>query len=126
MSNFAKFDVRKWPTVYVNLKGSPKDVEEFEDYLQGFDMLYEKKRKFNLIVDASNLGKMSMYYVTRQAFHMHSSESKARKYVDRIGIVIVTKKITQLLNILFSMKKPACEVKIFKNIADAESWVFNR
>ena len=54
MTDFAVFDVSKWPNVHIKLTGVPENLEEFEDYLEGFDLLYGKKKKFNLIIDSSD------------------------------------------------------------------------
>lgn len=123
MTDFAVFDVSKWPDVYIKLSGVPENLEEFEDFLEGFDLLYGKKRRFNLIIDSSDIGNVSMYYIARQAFHMHRNEEKTREYVGKVALVITTDFMTTLLNTLFSLRKPACKVEIFKSIEEASEWV---
>ena len=59
MTEFAVFDVGRWPIVNVKLSGVPEDMIEFEDYLKGFDLLYEKKREFSLIIDSAEIGAIS-------------------------------------------------------------------
>lgn len=123
MTDFAVFDVSNWPVVHVKLTGVPEDLEEFEDYLSGFDLLYDKKRQFNMIIDSTNIGNVSMYYIARQAFHMHNNEDKTNKYVNKVALVVTTDFTTTLLNALFSMRKPVCETELFKSVEEAKEWV---
>ena len=123
MTDFAVFDVKKWPDVHIKLTGVPQNLEEFEDFLEGFDLLYGKKRKFNLIIDSSDIGNVSMYYISRQAFHMHINEENTKKYVGKVALVITADFMTTLLNTLFLIRKPVCKVEIFKSVGDAEEWV---
>ena len=120
MTDFAVFDVSSWPIVHVKLTGVPEDLEEFEDYLSGFDLLYGKKRRFNMIIDSTKIGNVSMYYIARQAFHMHSNENKTKEYVDKVALVVTMDFVTKLLNTLFSMRKPACNTQIFKSVEEAK------
>ena len=126
MTDFAVFNVSNWPVVHVKLTGVPEDLEEFEDYLTGFELLYGKKRRFNLIIDSTDIGNVSMYYIARQAFHMHSNEEKTNEYVDKVALVVTADSVTTLLNALFSMKKPICETEVFNNICDAKKWIINK
>jgi hypothetical protein len=123
MPDFAVFDVSKWPVVHVKLTGVPEDLEEFEDYLSGFDLLYGKKRRFNMIIDSTDIGDVSMYYIARQSFHMHSNEDKTKEYVDKVALVVTADFTTTLLNALFSMRKPVCETELFKSVEEAKEWV---
>ena len=123
MSEFAIFDVSKWPTVNLKLSGSPESLEEFEDYLSGFDLLYNKKKKINMVIDATDIGNVHLYYIARQAFHMHANELNTKKYVNKIALVVTSKITTKLLNSLFSMRKPVCSTKLFKTIGDANTWI---
>jgi len=123
MTDFAVFDVSKWPNVHIKLTGVPENLEEFEDYLEGFDLLYGKKKKFNLIIDSSDIGNVSMYYIARQAFHMHSNEEKTKEYVGKVALVITADLMTTLSNVLFSIRKPVCKINTFKSVEKAEEWV---
>jgi len=44
MSKFAIFDVKEWPVVKIEYNNIPKDLTEFEDYLKGFNLLYQQNR----------------------------------------------------------------------------------
>lgn len=125
MTEFAVFDVGKWPIVNVKLSGVPEDMIEFEDYLKGFDLLYEKKRKFSLIIDSTEIGAISAYHIARQAFHMHSNENNTKKYVKKVALIITSDSIRKLLNGLFQMRSPVCEVEIFKCLDDCYQWIKN-
>ena len=125
MTEFAVFDVGKWPIVNVKLSGIPEDMTEFEDYLKGFDLLYERKRKFSLVIDSTDIGSISAYYIARQAFHMHSNEDNTKKYVKKVFLIITSVSVRKLLNGLFQMRKPVCEVEIFKCLDDCHQWIKN-
>jgi hypothetical protein len=121
--DFAVFDVKTWPIVTVTLEGEPQDSEEFEDYLSGFDLLYEKKRNFSLLIDATNIGTVQPFYVIRQAFHMHQKETETKKYVKKVALIITNDFAVKLLNTLFAMRKPVCKTEIFKNTREAKEWL---
>ena len=125
MTEFAVFDVGRWPIVNVKLSGVPEDMIEFEDYLKGFDLLYEKKREFSLIIDSTEIGAISAYHIARQAFHMHSNENNTKKYVKKVALIITSDSVRKLLNGLFQMRKPVCEVEIFKCLDDCHQWIKN-
>lgn len=125
MTEFAVFDVSKWSIVNVKLTGVPEDMTEFEDYLKGYDLLYEKKLIFSLIIDSTNIGLISAYYIARQAFHMHSNEENTKKYVKKVALIITSDSVRKLLNGLFQLRNPVCEVKIFKCLDDCHQWIKN-
>jgi hypothetical protein len=125
MTEFAVFDVGRWPIVNVKLSGVPEDMIEFEDYLKGFDLLYEKKREFSLIIDSTEIGAISAYHIARQAFHMYSNENNTKKYVKKVALIITSDSVRKLLNGLFQMRKPVCEVEIFKCLDDCHQWIKN-
>jgi hypothetical protein len=123
MTEFAKFNLKKWPIVEVTLNGIPSDYQEFEYYLQAFDLLYGKKKKFNLLIDATNVGNVSFVYVARQAMHMHQNEDKTKKYVSKIALIINSQFAKNLLKSLFQHRKPVCETKIFKLTESGQKWI---
>ena len=123
MSKFAVFCLKEWPIVNLKLSGSPEDSEEFEDYLKWFEMLYEKGRKFKLMVDTSDIGSISYYYISRQAFHMYNNEHNTEKYIKKVGLVIKSEYVTNLLQTLLQWKEPKCEIKIFEDKKNCKEWL---
>lgn len=123
MSEFAVFEVKSWPLVYLKLSGVPNNIEEFESYLKGFDLLYQQKRKFNLLIDTTYIENVSPYYIVRQGFHIHNNEEKTRNYVQKVALIIVHDFVKKIVNRLFSMRKPVCEFQIFDNIKEARNWI---
>lgn len=123
MREFAIFDVSKWPVVIIKLKGVPKDLEEFEDYLQGYQMIYEKKQNVKFIIDASEIGHVSLYYISRQAFHMITNQNETEKYVRKVAIILKHQFVKKLLSTLFSLKPPVCHTEVFETFEDANSWL---
>ena len=126
MTDFAVFDVCEWPIVNVKLSGVPEDMTEFEDYLKGFDLLYQKNREFSLIIDSTDIGVISPYYIARQAFHMHSNEDNTKRYVQKVALVITSVSVRKLLNGLFQMRKPVCKTEIFCCLDDCYDWINGR
>lgn len=123
MTEFAVFDVSKWPIVIIKLKGVPRNLEEFEDYLQGYQMIYGRKQSVKFIIDASEIGNISLYYISRQAFHMITNQSDTEKYVRKVAIILKQQFAKKLLSTLFSFKRPVCPTEVFETFEDANLWL---
>ena len=122
MSKFAIFDVKEWPIVKIEYNNTPKDLTEFEAYLEGFNILYQQNRKFNLLIDATNIGKIPVFYGVRQAFFMNENKEYTKKYVNKVAILISNGLMNMLKSVL-NFNNEDCEIRTFKNINDARHWL---
>lgn len=124
MSQFAHCDITHWPLVLITLGECPRDNEDFEAYLSIFDVLYEKKEKFCLVIDARNVGWVYPSYIFKQAMHMMNKEAQTKAYVHRIALLITTPIAKNLLNLLFSIRTPTKPTEIFENLDTATRWAW--
>ena len=125
MAQFAHCDVSRWPVVTITLAEHPRDDQDFKTYLSLFDILYAKKEKICVIIDARNVGWVSPSYIFKQAAHMMNKEAQTKAYVHRIALLITTPIAKMLLNLLYSIRTPARPTEIFQDLESAWLWVWH-
>jgi len=123
MSKFAIFDVKEWPVVKIEYNNIPKDLTEFEDYLKGFNLLYQQNRKFNLLIDATNIGKVPVFYGVRQAFFMSENKEYTKKYVNKVAIILMSDGLMNMLKSVLNLNNQDCDIQTFKDINNAKQWL---
>lgn len=123
MSNFAVFDVKEWPIVKIKYNNIPEDSTEFEAYLEGFNMLYQQNKKFNLLIDATNIGKVPIFYGVRQAFFMNENKENTKKYVNKVAILLISDGLMNMLKSVLNFNTQDCEIRTFNNTNNARQWL---
>ena len=66
-NHWAHFDTEKFPFVKVTMKNSIKNDEDFENFLNSWEELYEKQRYFTLYFDTTDVGFVSMKYAIKMS-----------------------------------------------------------
>ena len=56
---------------------------------------------------------------------MHSNEDNTKKYVEKVALVITSVSVRKLLNGLFQLRNPVCEIEIFKCLDDSYQLIKN-
>ena len=126
--NFASF-VNKEPDkktirkVMVKFIGSPCCPHETMVYLQKMAGVYGKKEPFVVLYDASTIGMVGADVVKQQAVFMRNHDNQTKMYMLRCAIVLDSLLAKQILNTLFVMKPPACQLKLFKNTCTAKKYL---
>ena len=95
----------------IRFVGIPSDVE-FQEYLTAIEQLYVDKCCFIALFDASKIGNLSLTYIRKQAEFMIKMEDFTRLYMKRV-VIIANPAAKLLLQILFKIKTPACDLKVF-------------
>ena len=114
---------QKGNRVIVKIDKIPKLDSEVETYLDEIRAIYDQNKKFIILYDCENMGWMSMKHLHMQAKFMRSQESRTKDLMVRAAIYLPNKAGKTLLNTLFKLVKPACELQVFDNIVDAKKFL---
>ncbi len=110
--------------VYVRFSNQSPTNEMIDKYLSEIEDVYNQKRKFIVLYDASDIsimiGPAQLY---RQVAFMQKKDAETREYLLRCAIVITSPFVKALLDGVFALKSPACELKIFNNVIDAKAFL---
>lgn len=121
-----KFDITHFPLIKVEIisMDSQKAVDSFiEKFDKVFELAITKQQKFGIIFDAKKIGNVSLANIKQISNFMTTREEKSKVYINRTAIVITSWLSRKLLGILFSLKKPVTECKIFKTTNEGLKWV---
>lgn len=121
--SFATFDKSEPPFVKVSFRGIPSGDSEFREYLAQMSSLYADERKFFLLLDAREMGRVPMKYVLLQARFMKENEHNTERWTERSAVVVTGEKTRSLIDVLFSMSPPVRPVRLFASHAEALEWL---
>lgn len=124
MAPFVTVDTSQWPTALVTFRTEPNDMQEFETYLQQLDNLYNKKSRFNLVFDATEIGSLPMLYLMKQITHMRQNEKLSQQWIYKAAIIFNQQITLQLIDFLLHLSKPVVPVKCFPTFEDAFEWLY--
>jgi hypothetical protein len=102
--------------------GVPNGIE-MEQYLQEIDIVYKKNKPFYLLYDASEIGLVSPEAVRQQVTFMRSRDTDTKRLVRKCAIIVKSSVVRAILDSLFTIKKPACDLRIFESHVHAKDWL---
>jgi hypothetical protein len=94
-----------------------------EQYLQEIDIVYKKNKPFYLLYDASEIGLVSPEAVRQQVTFMRSRDTDTKRLVRKCAIIVKSSVVRAILDSLFTIKKPACDLRIFESHVHAKDWL---
>ena len=94
-----------------------------DSYLQNMSTVYERKEPFVVIYDATQIGRIPLTLVNKQANFMRKYDQITKKYLLRCAIVLTSEWARKTLKFLFTLKPPACDLKTFYTIDEAKNWI---
>ncbi len=109
--------------VVIRFKRLPQQDDELKVYFKAIDDIYSRKKTFCMLYDVSAIGLIPFSVLQQQAAFMRQHEVETAKYVKRCAVVVSSVAIQGAINALFAIKKPACDVKFFTQILNAQAWL---
>jgi hypothetical protein len=115
------FDLTNWPIVYFSNKNNCMNDQYFEVFKESYlNLLVQCKRnkeKIILICDLNNLNEnsSSLKYLMKFAQFNKSIYKFNKEFIKGVCLLSTNKCLKDLLNIYFSVAKPACPVKICRS-----------
>ena len=113
---YAEFNDTNFPTIYVKFLNNNINEENYQDFINKWNLNDSKKIKYNYFFDLSlGLGNPNIYYAYKLANFLKQKKKDNIKYLQYS--IIYTKSNIDLtfLKIIFSITKPIARVYIIKS-----------
>ena len=112
---WASYDTSNFPVVFVKLKNNISNQEDFDQFLNEWLQLYDRKEYFTIHFDATEVGVISPKY----CFKMSRFIEKLKKdypiqYLKESNIEVSNFYIKSLLKLIFFLQEPVCPIYINK------------
>ena len=108
--------------IMVIFHGSPTD-EEASNYLVQINTIYQRKREFTILYDATNIGRIKRKFFHQQIQSMRTHDEDTRLRMKRCVIIVRDRSMEFLLNTIFKIKPSACQdLKTFYQHTVAAAW----
>ena len=124
------FNLEHWPIVYFNINNINLDDELFEEYKEFYLKLLIKckksKEKMLFICDLSTMNNsenIQMKYIIKQSEFNKEIYKFNKEYLNAVCIICKNKSIKTILNLYFSVSKPASPFKLCRSIEKANNYI---
>ena len=123
------FNLDYWPIVYFkgNASSSVMTDELFEEYKKYYLNLLVKCKRNNeqivLICDMNNIKDIQMKYVMKQSQFNKEIYKFNKAYVKGVCILCDDKNFKNILNLYFTVSKPATPYKLCRSISKANAYI---
>ena len=97
--------------------------KDMDLYLNEIDTVYKKNKPFYLLYDASEIGLVPPDVVKQQVKFMRARDTDTKRLVRKCAIIIKSTVVRAILDGLFNIKKPACDLRIFESHIHAKDWL---
>ena len=108
---WAEFDYSSFPIVNVVMDGIIENDEEFEDFLDKWRKLYDKKMYFTFIFDTRKVGWVNPKYAYKMTNFISELKNRDKQYLKGSSIIVDSIWIKTLFMIIFSIQSPVCPIE---------------
>ena len=124
------FNVDRWPIVYLKaISGNSITDDSFESYKKMYLELLVKAKKNNekmiLICNLNTSGNLPLKYIMKQAQFNKEIYKFNKEYVKCVCILCKDKSFKNILNLYFSVAKPAAPYKLCRSIEKANKFLLD-
>lgn len=122
MYSFKKYDNNIYYFKLANL------IEiEFINYINDFDYIFNKKKKFKLIFDLSEISIKDGLYIKPNIIYMNKNKNNTNKFLIKSTIIINNDTILKIINnLILSIYKPIKPNIIVNNLNEAFEFINNK
>ena len=113
---------QKGNRVIVRFVNAPTCDEDVTSYLEDLRHIYDQNQKFIILYDALEASRVSMRHLKMQADFMHEQADRTQGLMVRAAIVL-NPVMKVILDMLFSLRRPACEYRVFSSLDEAKSYL---
>lgn len=110
---FAKYDLNKWPMVYITMVGNIKSYLEYNEFTITWLNLYDKSEPFTMLFDATNFGEVSIFYAIKMAMFIKKIKRKSPQYLQKSIIMLQSNWLKHLINLMFFIESPVAPVYVY-------------
>ena len=115
---FAEYNYDNFPYVRVKFNKTIENSEDFDKFLAGWIELYNQKQKFIFIFDTTNVGFVNPIYCFKMAMFIHNLKQREIQYLQKSYIIVNSKLVQNLLEIIFFLQKPVAPVYLITEKED--------
>lgn len=116
-SKWAVYDTSKFPIVNVKMKRNIETDRQFDQFLEEWLELYEKKVNFVMNFDATDVGYVSIKYAYKMSNFIKDLKKKYPiQYLKESSISVSSYYVKGLLNFIFFLQEPVCPIYVTKKI----------
>lgn len=105
---FASFSVYEGLLVHIKMNSHTPTYEEFEGFLRKLGSFLEKRVKFTLYINASEMGVVPFAYALKAASFLKENRPMFKQYLLASAVFIKSELVRSLLNAVFMLQPPAC------------------
>jgi len=110
---FAKYNLNKWPLVYIDMVGDIKTYVDYKQFTSTWMGLYDKLEPFTMLFDATNFGDVSVFYAIKMAMFIKKIKRKRPQYLQKSIIMLESKWLKHLVGLMFFIETPAAPVYVY-------------
>ena len=109
--------------VFVRFVGTNCCTLSVDRYLSEMATVYADKKPFQVLYDATEVGRLPLYTIQKVAAFMRRFDDLTRLYLQKCAITISSEWARAALTTLFIIKVPACPLKTFTTVGEAKTWL---
>jgi hypothetical protein len=94
-----------------------------DNYLKTMSEVYDKQQPFVVIYDATEVGRIPLTLINKQAAFMRKYDHVTKEYLVRCAVVLTSEWARSSLKMLFTLKPPACPLRTFATIDEGKEWL---
>jgi hypothetical protein len=110
---FAKYNLNKWPLVYIDMVGDIKTYVDYKQFTSTWMGLYDKLEPFTMLFDATKFGDVSVFYAIKMALFIKKIKRKRPQYLQKSIIMLESKWLKHLVGLMFFIETPAAPVYVY-------------
>ncbi len=115
---FSEYNYDNFPYVRVKFNENIQDNKDFKNFLLQWVNLYNQKEKFIFIFDTTNVGFVNPKYCFQMELFIYNLKMKKVQYLRKSYIIVASKIVQNLLEIIFFLQKPVAPVYLIKEKED--------
>ena len=119
---YASIDTGLFPIVKVTYQGFEPTMEEFNEYLNELLEIYNRKKHFVLIFDASKAKYLKAELRVEQGKWIEKNQNLIKQYCLGNSFVISNPIIKIVFNCILAVKPPPVNYAVFSHIHNASEW----
>ena len=117
---------KEWPLVRITFDRNPENSEEFEKFLECCQTnLYQKQKRFVLLVDPHGLSTLNPIYIYGIVSFMREMEPMTKAYMIELGLLVESSIVRKIIEWVQSLKTPAVQWYLFANQDELGQWILN-
>jgi len=109
--------------VLVRFSGTSCCDVSVDKYLNDISQVYENRHPFILLYDATQIGRIPITLINKQALFMRKYDNITKDYLLRCAVILTSEWARASLKLLFTLKPAACPLRTFSTVQDAKQWL---